>query len=160
MQTVFSFNKCVKCKCLAAFLVRYRSHVNFYVLCKVREPAMGCFSCCCVADDDDIGRRKKHDDAYVPIPAQGCHFSLSLLFITSCIMVATINLSISIKKLIVWYNQGTDFHKTWMALPDRTMQRGWCSVCLPTIYYVRRKFFGIRNATTCLTLAYPAFCLS
>ena len=84
-----------------AFLVRYRSHVNFYVLCKVREPAMGCFSCCCVADDDDIGRRKKHDDAYVPIPAQGCHFSLSLLFITSCIMVATINLSISIKKLIV-----------------------------------------------------------
>ncbi|KAJ1283599.1 hypothetical protein BS78_03G140400 [Paspalum vaginatum] len=30
---------------------------------------MGCFSCCSVADDD-VGKRKKHDDAYVPIPAQ------------------------------------------------------------------------------------------
>jgi len=38
---------------------------------------MGCFSCCCVADDDDIGRRKKHDDAYVPIPAQVDNFGPS-----------------------------------------------------------------------------------
>ncbi|WVZ71336.1 hypothetical protein U9M48_019930 [Paspalum notatum var. saurae] len=36
---------------------------------------MGCFSCCSVADDD-VGKRKKHDDAYVPIPAQG--FSCTL----------------------------------------------------------------------------------
>lgn len=73
----FQFQLMCEVQMFGAFLVRYMSHVNVYVLCKVREPAMGCFSCCCVADDDDIGRRKKHDDAYVPIPAQGCHFSLS-----------------------------------------------------------------------------------
>ncbi|RCV25286.1 hypothetical protein SETIT_5G154400v2 [Setaria italica] len=30
---------------------------------------MGCFSCCSVVDDD-VGKRKKHDDDYVPLPAQ------------------------------------------------------------------------------------------
>nr|CAB3477073.1 unnamed protein product [Digitaria exilis] len=30
---------------------------------------MGCFSCCSV-DDDEVGKRKKNDDAYVPLPAQ------------------------------------------------------------------------------------------
>jgi len=30
-----------------------------------------------VADDDDIGRRKKHDDAYIPIPAQVDNFGPS-----------------------------------------------------------------------------------
>ncbi|ONM31839.1 PTI1-like tyrosine-protein kinase 3 [Zea mays] len=38
---------------------------------------MGCFSCCCVADDDNVGRRKKHDDPYVPIPAHVYNFGPS-----------------------------------------------------------------------------------
>ncbi|XP_062209597.1 pto-interacting protein 1-like isoform X2 [Phragmites australis] len=37
---------------------------------------MGCFSCCCAADDD-VGKRKKHDDPHVPLPAQGGNYGPS-----------------------------------------------------------------------------------